>query len=61
MEMHRCRCGPKVPIRLEILLGEEKDTIKRCRQQQERVLVTSTCTWSRRRTRNGDKCREKQS
>lgn len=39
----------------------EEDIIKRCRPQQKRVLVTFTCTWSRERTRNGDKCGEKQS
>lgn len=39
----------------------EEDTIKGCRQQQERMLVTSMCTWSRERTRNGDKCGETQS
>lgn len=38
LEMQRCRCGLKTSIRLEIKLGEVwRNTIKRCRQQQEGI------------------------
>lgn len=33
----------------------EEDTIKRCRQEQERALVTSPCTGNRERIRNRER------
>jgi len=62
MGMQRCTCGPIVTHRTGDRAGGslEEDTIRGYRQQGERTLVTSMCTWSREWTRNGDKDGEKQ-
>lgn len=60
--MQRCMCGLKSPIRSEIKLGKSGVRhYQESRQQQERTLLTSSCTGIRERIRNGDKHGERHS